>query len=101
MHRSELVNRHGAIYDDASNKKPGLYYINELANHFKKNVVWLNPDSAISNGSSWTQLMISKIIPTFPLTIEGIENAMDYLRVSGKNIFSTIDLLKGVPLARY
>jgi glycerol-3-phosphate responsive antiterminator len=32
----------------------------------------------------------------FNLTIEGIEEAMDYLRTGGKNIFTTVQLLKGL-----
>ncbi|MFX1479972.1 MAG: VWA domain-containing protein [Promethearchaeota archaeon] len=101
MHRSELVNPHGAIYDDASNKKSGIFYINELAQHYKKNVIWLNPEPVRYEWMSWTQLKISKIIPTFQLTIKGIENAMDYLRTGGKNQYTTIDHLKDVMLALY
>ncbi|GAF86754.1 unnamed protein product, partial [marine sediment metagenome] len=35
MYRSELVNPYGAIYDDASNEKSGIYYISEIAKHYK------------------------------------------------------------------
>ncbi|MFW9875287.1 MAG: VWA domain-containing protein [Candidatus Thorarchaeota archaeon] len=101
MHRSELVTPHGAIYDDASNKKPGLYYINEIAKHYKKNVIWLNPEPVRWDWMSWTKMKISKIIPTFHLTVKGIEKAMDYLRTGGKNQYTTVDLLKEVPLALF
>ena len=101
MHRSEIVNPHGAIYDDASNKKPGLHYISEIAKHYKKNVIWLNPEPVRFDWMSWTKMKICKIIPTFHLTIGGIEKAMDYLRTGGKNQYTTVDLLKEVPLALF
>lgn len=101
MHRSELTNKFGAIYDDASNKYPGIYYINELAENYRGNVIWLSPELDIYKFSSWTQMVIAKIIPTFPLSIRGIEEAMDYLREGGKNHFTSIDLFKSVPLALY
>jgi len=101
MYRSELVNPHGAIYDDASNKKSGIFYISEIAKNFKKNVIWINPEPIQPNWMSWTKLKISKIIPTFHLSIKGIENAMDYLRTGGKNQYTTVDQLKDVILALY
>ncbi len=101
MHRSELKRPYGAIYDGATNKKPGIYYLERIADHFKKNVVWLSPEADLYNWSTWTQLIIARILPTYPLSIEGIEKAMDYLRVRGKNQFTTVDMLKGVPLALY
>jgi hypothetical protein len=50
---------------------------------------------------SWTQLKIAQIIPTFHLSIKGIEMAMDYLRNGGKNRYTTVDLLKDTVLAFY
>ncbi|MHA1150141.1 MAG: VWA containing CoxE family protein [Promethearchaeota archaeon] len=101
MHRSELTNKYGAIYDDASNKYPGIYYLNEIAENYRGNVVWLSPELEIYKWNTWTQMVIAKIIPTFPLSIHGIEDAMDYLRDGGKNHFTSIDLFKNVPLAYY
>jgi len=101
MHRSELKDPRGAIYDGANNKKPGIYYIKRLARHYKKNIVWLNPEDFSFEWMTWTRLVISKVIPTFALTIQGIEQAMDFLRNNGKNIFSSVDMLKGVKLAYY
>ncbi|MFX1389962.1 MAG: VWA containing CoxE family protein [Promethearchaeota archaeon] len=101
MHRSEIASPHGALYDDVTSKKPGLYYINEIAKHYKKNVIWLNPEPVRYDWMSWTKMKISQIIPTFHLTIKGIENAMNYLRTGGKNQFTTVDLLKEVQLALF
>lgn len=99
MARSELKSPYGGIHDGGTNKKPGFYYLERLAHHFKRNIIWLNPETFEFEWFAWTRLVISKVIPTFPLTIEGIEQSMDYLRNNGKNIFTTVDLLKGVQLA--
>ena len=37
-----------------------------------------------------------KIILMFDLPIEGIEEAMDYLRKGGNDIYTTVQLLKGL-----
>ena len=39
--------------------------------------------------------ILSSFIPTFNLTIEGIEEAVDYLRKNSKNTYTTVDQLKG------
>ena len=101
MHRSELKDPRGAIYDGATNKKPGFYYIKRLARHYKKNIIWLNPENFSYEWMTWTRLIISRVIPTFPLTIQGIEEAMDYLRNKGKNIITSVELLKDIKLAYY
>ncbi len=92
----ELTEKYGSIYYYHRNELPGIYYIKELANHFKNNVVWLNPELIRPEWAPWTRKIISSIIPMFDLTVEGIEKAMDYLRKGGKNMFTTVQLLKGL-----
>jgi len=92
----ELTEKYGSIYYYHRNEMPGIYYIKELANHFKNNVVWLNPELIRPEWAPWTRKIISSIIPMFDLTVEGIEDAMDYLRKSGKNMYTTIQMLKGL-----
>ena len=91
----ELTERYGSIYYYHRNEMPGIYYIKELANHFKNNVIWLNPEIIRLEWVPWTRKIISSIIPMFHLTIEGIEEAMDFLRKSGKDSYTTVQLLKG------
>ena len=91
----ELTERYGSIYYYHRNEMPGIYYIKELANHFKNNVIWLNPEIIRLEWVPWTRKIISSIIPMFHLTLEGIEEAMDYLRKSGKDSYTTVQLLKG------
>ena len=92
----ELTEKYGSIYYYHRNEMPGIYYIKELANHFKNNVVWLNPELIRPEWAPWTRKIISSIIPMFDLTVEGIEEAMDYLRKGGKNMYTTVQLLKGL-----
>ncbi len=92
----ELTEKYGSIYYYHRNELPGIYYIRELANHFKNNVVWLNPELIRPQWAAWTRKIISSIIPMFDLTVEGIEVAMDFLRKSGKNMFTTVQMLKGL-----
>ncbi len=40
-----------------------------------------------------TRKIISSIIPMFDLTVEGIEEAMNYLRKGGKNMYTTVQML--------
>ncbi|MFX1322780.1 MAG: VWA domain-containing protein, partial [Promethearchaeota archaeon] len=92
----ELTERYGSIYYYHRNEMPGIYYIKELARHFKNNVVWLNPELIRPEWAPWTRKIISSIIPMFDLTVEGIEEAMDYLRKGGKDLYTTVQLLKGL-----
>ncbi|NVM36172.1 MAG: VWA domain-containing protein [Candidatus Lokiarchaeota archaeon] len=92
----ELTEKYGSIYYYHRNELPGIYYIKELANHFKNNIVWLNPELIRPEWAPWTRKIISSIIPMFDLTVEGIEEAMDYLRKGGKNMYTTVQMLKGL-----
>jgi len=91
----ELTERYGSIYYYHRNELPGIYYMKELVNHFKNNVVCLNPELMRMEWVPWTRKVLSSFIPTFDLTIQGIEEAMDYLRKGGKNTYTTVDQLKG------
>ncbi len=92
----ELTEKYGSIYYYHRNELPGIYYIKELANHFKNGVVWLNPELMRAEWAPWTRKIISSIIPMFDLTVEGIEEAMNFLRKSGKNMYTTVQMLKGL-----
>jgi uncharacterized protein with von Willebrand factor type A (vWA) domain len=92
----ELTEKYGSIYYYHRNEMPGIYYIREIANHFNKGVVWLNPELIRPEWSPWTRKIISSVIPMYDLTIEGIENAMNYLRTGGKNMFTTVNFFKGL-----
>jgi hypothetical protein len=46
---------------------------------------------------SWTRKTIASIIPMYNLTIEGIEEAMDYLRKAGIHQYTTVERFKNFP----
>ncbi|MBN1801181.1 MAG: VWA domain-containing protein [Candidatus Lokiarchaeota archaeon] len=96
----ELTERYGSIYYYHRNEMPGIYYIRELANHFKNNIVWLNPEVVDERWMAWTRKIIAGIIPMYNLTVDGIEEAMDYLRNSGKDQFTSVNRLKGEHFTR-
>jgi len=93
----ELTERYGSIYYYHRNEMPGIYYMRELANHFKKNIIWLNPEIVPEKWMSWTRKQIASIIPMYNLTIQGIEESMDYLRKAGIHQFTTVERFKNYP----
>lgn len=90
----ELTERYGSIYYYHRNEMPGIYYLKEIAHHFKNNTVWLNPEIIRFEWQPWTRRIISSIIPMYNLSVDGIEEAMDYLRKGGKHMYTTVDRLK-------
>ena len=92
----ELTEKYGSIYYYHRNELPGIYYVRELENHFKNNVVWLNLELMRPEWAPWTRKIISSTIPMFDLTIESIEKAMKYLRTGGKNMYTTVQHFKGL-----
>jgi uncharacterized protein with von Willebrand factor type A (vWA) domain len=92
----ELTEKYGSIYYYHRNEMPGIYYIREIAHHFNNGIVWLNPELIRPEWSPWTRKIISSVIPMYDLTIEGIEDAMNYLRTGGKNLFTTVNYFKGL-----
>ncbi|TFF89883.1 MAG: VWA domain-containing protein [Promethearchaeota archaeon] len=92
----ELSERYGSIYYYHRNEMPGIYYIKELESHFKNGIIWLNPELIKFEWLPWTRKIISSIIPMFDLTVEGIEESMDFLRKGGRNIYTTVQRLKGM-----
>jgi uncharacterized protein len=78
MAMSELTSPYGAIDYYEANKTPGLEYISRLSNHFRR-VAWLNPIPERLWGHPTTK-MIRRFFPMFPLTIDGLEDAVRHLR---------------------
>jgi len=77
MAPSELMESGGSLYYNDQDGIAGIVWLNRLKEHFKKSV-WLNP----MNENSWggyTVRIIRSIFPMFPLTIQGIEDAVKCL----------------------
>jgi uncharacterized protein with von Willebrand factor type A (vWA) domain len=75
----ELTERHGAINYYERNETPGIAWLKRLGEHFT-HCVWLN----VENERHWnhtTVRMIRSIFPMYPLTVEGLEQAVKKLLV--------------------
>ncbi len=75
----ELTDRYGAIYYYENNEIPGVTWMRRFAEHFT-HCVWLNPESERFWVAASTQ-MIQRVFPMYPLTIDGLEQAVRKLVV--------------------
>lgn len=76
----ELTERYGAINYYERNEIPGIIWLKRIADHFT-HCIWLNPD----NPRFWvhtTVQIISRLFPMYPLTLEGLEQAVGKLVVA-------------------
>ncbi len=77
MAPSELVERNGAINYWHRNDTPGIAWLHRLRSHFDR-AIWLNPmPPRWWNG--WTTRLIGELFAMFPLTVRGLEEAVDHL----------------------
>lgn len=79
MAPSELMQRYGAINYYERNEMPGIVWLKRIAEHFT-HCIWLNPDDP----HFWnhpTAQMIAKMFPMFPLTLDGLGEAVKKLVV--------------------
>ncbi len=75
----ELTERYGAINYYERNETPGIVWLRRIAEHFT-HCVWLNPDAP----RFWihpTIQVIGKLFPMFPLTLDGLGQAVKRLVV--------------------
>ncbi len=75
----ELTDKNGAIDYYEHNDTPGLTWLNRIADHFTHRV-WLNPEDERAWVSQSTQL-IRKVFPMYPLTLDGLQQAVKKLVV--------------------
>jgi uncharacterized protein len=78
MAPSELMSRYGALSYGANNLSPGITWLHRLRSHFTRSV-WLNPLAPKYWEGGYTIQMINRLFPMYPLTVEGIELAIDRL----------------------
>lgn len=77
MAPSELVARWGAIDYWHRNETPGLMWLHRLRKRFPRSV-WLNPLPQ-KWWRGWSIQIIEQIFPMYPLTLQGLEDAVDTL----------------------
>jgi uncharacterized protein with von Willebrand factor type A (vWA) domain len=80
MSPSELYYANGQIDFYASEMIPGFVWLKKLREHFHK-AIWLNPENPRYWGSE-TISAIASLFPMFPLTIEGLDEAIHKLKGS-------------------
>lgn len=79
MAPSELMQGYGAIDYYEHNEMPGIVWLKRIAEHFT-HCVWLNPDEPHFWNHPTVQ-MIAKMFPMFPLTLDGLGEAVKKLVV--------------------
>ena len=77
MAHSELMSSGGSIYYTDTDGTAGIVWLNRLKEHFKK-AVWINPMGENVWGG-YTVSIIRTIFPMFPMTLDGLDNAIKKL----------------------
>lgn len=82
MHPGELLDRGGSLYYYARNATPGIDWLKRLNEHFRRSV-WLNPEP-VDYWRQRTIQLVKEIFPMYPLTIEGLAQAVTMLVRGGR-----------------
>ena len=88
MHPAELMNPRGNINPRFESDTRGIDWLFRIQDHFERSV-WLNPDPPSDWDFTRTTKVISNIFPMFPLSVDGIQDAVTTLigsRPSAPNI---------------
>jgi hypothetical protein len=78
MHPSELLQQYGNIDPRRHEKTPGIVWLHRLIDHFDR-AVWLNPEPTSEWEFVQTTQIIRRLFPMFPLTVDGITDAVKAL----------------------
>jgi len=79
----ELYEVGGALGFWDPDGKPGLYWLAKLAEHFDRSC-WLNPEPRRSWPGTMTTQAIRRVFEMFPLTLEGLGEAVNHLIRGGR-----------------
>ncbi len=75
----ELFAPNGNIDYWENHREPGIEWLQRIRQHFPK-TIWLNPEPKDFWATHPTIHAISKLIPMYPLTVEGLTQAVNQLR---------------------
>ena len=78
MAPSELLDRFGAIDYYHRNEASVLQWLHRMRKRFRR-AAWINPMEPQWWGG-WTTKLIGQLFPMFPLTLQGLDDAIDTLR---------------------
>ena len=88
MHPAELFEPYGCIDPRMTSETPGITWMQRIAAHFER-AAWLNPDDVRIWKQSHTVAAIQRLYTMYPLTVEGIADAVKALvgsRVDPKEV---------------
>lgn len=75
MHPAELLEAYGNIDPRRGAPTAGIGWLRELSQHFERSV-WVNPDPPEAWDGSRTAQVIQRLFPMFPLTVDGLAEAV-------------------------
>ncbi len=78
MHPAELMNPRGNINPRFESDTRGIDWLMRIQDHFNR-VVWLNPDPPSDWQYTRTTEVIGQIFPMYPLSLDGIQDAVTSL----------------------
>ena len=79
MAPGELMAAGGSIDFYHLNERPGWWWLQRIKDTIPR-TVWLNPDPVRYWQATYTTRKIRSLFAMFPLTLEGLEEAVDRLR---------------------
>lgn len=82
MHPAELLDPGGSMYLYSQTRASGLEWLRRLAHHFRS-AAWLNPEPE-RFWAGTTIEVIASVLPMFPLTLDGLGQAVRYLVRGGE-----------------
>lgn len=78
MAPSELTSRHGSLYASERSQTSGIEWLARLRTRFER-AAWLNPLPEGYTRGSYSIQLVRSLFPMFPLTVQGLEDAIDHL----------------------
>ena len=82
MHPAELLEPYGGIDPRVTTATPGIAWMQRLHEHFDRSV-WLNPEPEKTWDRTHTTRILRRVFPMFPLTVDGLGDAVKLLVGSG------------------
>ena len=75
MHPAELLDPYGGIDPRVTTETPGVVWLQRIAGHFER-TAWINPEPPKSWERWQTTRLVRRLFPMFPLTVDGVTDAM-------------------------
>lgn len=83
MHPAELLDPHGGIDPRQTTATTGIEWMQRVAEHFDR-AVWLNPENEKTWDGTHTIRILKRVFPMYPLTVDGLTEAVRLLVGTGK-----------------